>query len=95
MSFRAVGPMRRPVDVSGHERAAPRLRWCDAPVAYGPPKTLYNRLKRWRDMGVFARIMMRLAEQAPDNKTISSDATYLKAYRMASSLRLKRGGTAT
>jgi hypothetical protein len=27
-------------------------------------------------MGVFARIMMGLAEQAPDNKTIFIDATY-------------------
>ena len=27
-------------------------------------------------MGVFAQIMMGLAEQAPDNKTISIDATY-------------------
>lgn len=44
------------------------------------------------DMGVFARIMMGLAEQAPDNKTISIDATYLKAHRTASSLRLKKGG---
>ena len=33
------------------------LRWCDAPREYGPPKTLYNRWKRWCDMGVFARIM--------------------------------------
>ena len=47
------------------------LRWCDAPSEYGPPKTLYNRCKRWSDMGVFARIMMGLAEQDPDNKTIS------------------------
>ena len=23
------------------------LRWCDAPREYGPPKTLYNRWKRW------------------------------------------------
>ena len=43
-------------------------------------------------MGVFAGIMMGLAEQAPDNKTISIDATYLKAHRTASSLRLKKGG---
>jgi len=42
-------------------------------------------------MGVFARIMMGLAEQAPDNKTILIDATYLKAHRTASSLRLKKG----
>ena len=68
------------------------LRWCDAPAEYGPPKTLYNRWKRWSDMGVFARIMMGLAAQDPDNKTISIDATYLKAHRTASSLRLKKGG---
>ena len=68
------------------------LRWCDAPAAYGPPKTLYNRWKRWSDMGVFARIMTGLAAEAPDNKTISIDATYLKAHRTASSLGLKKGG---
>jgi transposase len=68
------------------------LRWCDAPAAYGPPKTLYNRWKRWSDMGVFARILMGLAEQDPDNQTISIDATYLKAHRTTSSLRLKNGG---
>lgn len=27
------------------------LRWCDAPKEYGPPKTLYNRWKRWSDRG--------------------------------------------
>ena len=43
-------------------------------------------------MGVFARIMIGLVEQAPDNTTISIDATYLKAYRAASILRLKKGG---
>ena len=70
------------------------LRWCDAPKEYGPPKTLYNRWKRWSDMGVFARIMTGLAAEAPDNQTISIDATYLKAHRTASSLRLKKGGVA-
>jgi transposase len=67
------------------------LRWCDAPAEYGPPMTLYNRWKRRNDMGVFARLLMGLAEQAPNNKTISIDATYLKAQRTASSLRLKKG----
>jgi transposase len=33
------------------------LRWCDAPAEYGPTKTLYNRWKRWSDMGVFARVI--------------------------------------
>ena len=67
------------------------LIWRDAPPKYGPPKTLYNRWKRWSDMGVFARIMTGLAAEAPDNKTISIDATYLKAHRTTSSLRLKKG----
>ena len=71
------------------------LRWCDAPAAYGPPKTSYNRWKRWSDMGVFARIMTGLAAEAPDNKTISIDATYLKAHRTASSLWLKKGARAS
>ena len=32
------------------------LMWKHAPAAYGPPKTLYNRWKRWSRMGVFATI---------------------------------------
>jgi len=68
------------------------LRWCDAPKKYGPHKTFYNRWRRWSNMGVFARIMTGLASEVPDNKTISIDATYLKAHRTASSLRLKKGG---
>jgi len=71
------------------------LRWRDAPAEYGPPKTLYNRWKRWSDMGVFARIMTGLASAAPDNETISIDAAYLKAHRTASSLGLKKGGAWT
>ena len=35
-------------------------RWCDAPSAYGPPKTLYNRWRRWSRMGVFDRILQYL-----------------------------------
>ena len=68
------------------------LRLCDALAGYGPPKTLYNRWKRWSDMGVFGRIMTGLAAEAPDNKTISIDATYLKVHRIASRLLLKKGG---
>ena len=37
------------------------LRWRDAPKEYGPPKTLYNRWKRWSEMDVFARIFEGLA----------------------------------
>ena len=45
-------------------------------------------------MRVFARIMTGLAVEAPDNQTISNGATYLKAHRTASSLRLEEGGVA-
>lgn len=39
------------------------LRWRDAPREYGPHKTLYNRWRRWSEMGVFARILVELANQ--------------------------------
>ena len=71
------------------------LRWCDAPMEYGPPKTLYNRWKRWGEMGVFARIMEGLACEAAVPKTVMIDATYLKAHRTATSLRWKKGGQMT
>ena len=67
------------------------VRWCDVPAVYGPARTLYNRWKRWSDRGVSVRIMTGLAAKTPDNKTISIDATYLKAQRTASSLGLKKG----
>jgi transposase len=68
------------------------LRWRDAPSEHGPPKTLYNRWKRWSGMGVFARMMAGLAAEADVPKTIMIDATFLKAHRTASSLRAKKGG---
>jgi transposase len=71
------------------------LRWCDAPKEYGPPKTLYNRWKRWSDKGVFARMMDGLASEAAAPKTVMIGATYLRAHRRATSLRSKKGGQAT
>ena len=41
-----------------------RLRWRDAPAAYGPHKTIYNRFICWSRMGVFNRIFAELAGQA-------------------------------
>ncbi|BBC81771.1 transposase [Acetobacter orientalis] len=67
------------------------LRWRDAPREYGPYKTLYNRWKRWSAMGIFIRMMGGLATGKAEPQTIMIDATYLKAHRTASSLRLKKG----
>ena len=63
------------------------LRWCDAPAAYGPHKTLYNRFVRWSAKGIFARIFEELAQPTgPASETLMIDATHLKAHRTASSL---------
>ena len=67
------------------------LMWKHAPHDYGPPKTLYNRWKRWSGMGVFARMMAGLAAEAEVPRTVMIDATYLKAHRTASSLQAKKG----
>ena len=73
------------------------LRWRDAPAAYGPPKTLYNRWVRWSRMGVFSRIFAGLAAEAGPAEQLMIDATHLKAHRTAASLRKKginRAGSA-
>ena len=68
------------------------LRWRDAPAAYGPHKTLYNRWKRWSEAGVFVRMMEGLSGAQTERRTVMIDATYLKAHRTASSLAVKKGG---
>ena len=66
------------------------LMWRDAPVSYGPQKTVYNRFIRWIRMGVFGRILIELTNQAEDTEEIMIDATHLKAHWTAASL-VKRG----
>ena len=46
-------------------------------------------LERQRSL---ARLVVGLAEESTEHKTIMVDATYLKAYRTASSLCVKKGG---
>ena len=65
------------------------LMWRDAPAAYGPHKTLYNRFVRWSEIGVFDRIFSELASASTATDTVI-DATHLKAHRTAASL-LKKG----
>ena len=67
------------------------LRWRDAPAAYGPAKTLYNRWIRWSRAGVFARIMAALVDEGADFRLTMIDATHLKAHRTASSPRVQKG----
>ena len=66
------------------------LMWRNAPKAYGPHKTIYNRFIRWSRLGIFNRIFAELAAKAGEPDTIMIDATHLKAHRTAASL-LKGG----
>jgi len=66
------------------------LRWRDAPPAYGPHKTIYNRFIRWSRLGVFNRIFAALAAKGGKPDRLMIDATHLKAHRTAASL-LKKG----
>ena len=67
------------------------LRWRDPLGDYGPHKTLHNRWMRWGERGVFTRMMEGLAAADAEPRTVMIDATYLKAHRTASNLRVKRG----
>ena len=51
------------------------LRWRDAPRAYGPHKTIYNRFVRWSRLGVFNKIFAELAGTAGKPRRIMIDAT--------------------
>jgi transposase len=66
------------------------LRWKDAPKAYGPHKTLYNRFIRWSRVGIFNKIFRELSRHSGARDCLMIDATYLKAHRTAASL-LKKG----
>jgi transposase len=67
------------------------LRWCDAPNDYGPHRTLYNRRKRCREMGIFLQMKEGLAAASAEPKTVMIDATYLQPHRTASRLWVKGG----
>jgi transposase len=66
------------------------LQWKDAPKAYGPHKTLYNRCVRWSELGVFDRNFQSLASEGPKPDRIMIGSTHLNAHRTAASL-LKKG----
>jgi transposase len=59
------------------------LMFRGAPAAYGPHKTLYNRIKRWSQISVFDRIFAALAAEGTATETVMIDATHFKAHRTA------------
>ncbi len=65
------------------------LMWRDAPVCYGPYKTLYNRFVRWSEAGVFAHLFRALAAERDETGMVMIDATHIPAHRTAASLQKK------
>ena len=58
-------------------------RWTDAPEAYGPYKTLYNRFVRWAEKGVWEKLFHHLAMAGGPPETLMLDSTHVKAHRSA------------
>ena len=58
-------------------------RWVDAPDAYGPRKTLYNRFVRWAK-GVWIDIFHALASAGGPPAQVLIDSSAVKAHRCAS-----------
>ena len=58
-------------------------RWVDAPAAYGPRKTLYNRFVRWAAKGVWADVFQTLAAAGGPPAEVLLDSTHVKAHRCA------------
>lgn len=66
-------------------------RWSDAPLEYGPRKTLYNRFVRWAVRGIWERLFMELARAGGPPAEALLDSTHIKVHRSASTGR-RRGG---
>ena len=86
-----------PTDVRGVERKDDRrvisgivhvlksgCRWCDCPLEYDPPTTIYNRFVRWAFRGIWENLFRELASHGRSADTQMIDSTHVKAHRSAS-----------
>ena len=93
--FSKIAP-HLPTDTRGKERVDDRRvisgivqvlksggRWIDAPLEYGPRKTLYNRYVRWADKGVWVRLFEALAQAGGPPAQVLIDSSAVKAHRSA------------
>lgn len=53
-------------------------RWADAPLVYGPRKTLYNRFVRWAAKGVWEDIFHALAAAGGPPAQVMIDSTAVR-----------------
>ncbi|WP_425440665.1 transposase [Pontibacter mucosus] len=71
--------------------------WRDLPAKYGPWQTVYDRFRKWQQLGVFARILSRLRLRLQqdgylDLNTWFVDATVNRAHKAAAGAKKRRPG---
>ncbi len=54
------------------------LQWKDAPQAYGPHKTLYNRFVRWAAKGIWVNLFHALASAGGPHAQVLIDSSAVK-----------------
>ena len=54
--------------------------WADIPERYGPPTTCYNRFVRWRDKGVWDRLLDAVS-QAYDGNLVMIDSSCVRVHQ--------------
>ena len=59
-------------------------RWSDAPLEYGPRKTLYNRFVRWALKGIWEEVFAELSKAGGRPHEALLDSTHIKVHRSAS-----------
>ncbi|EJW09255.1 putative transposase [Rhodovulum sp. PH10] len=58
-------------------------RRVDAPAAYGPRKTLYNRYVRWAEKGIWKNLFHALASAGGPAEQVPIDSSAVEAHRSA------------
>lgn len=56
--------------------------WRDLPKHFGPWKSVYTRLRRWTQRGIWARVLEELSKQQ-DRESYLMDATIVRAHQDA------------
>jgi transposase len=69
--------------------------WRDLPERYGPWQTVYSRFRRWREAGLWDRILRTLQAEAAHDDTLDGaltmiDGSSIRAHQQAAGA--KKGG---